>query len=400
NGNASIQTVIGTGFTTYSDSVSKRNIQPFHSGTDVLRQINTISFNYNGKAHLPTDKTFIGVIAEDVRNCAPYAVDTFYAKLDTTDTEPTALLAVKNEAIMYTAVNSIKELDTRITGLEQTVPPAKPILISPVNGATEVPLEVTFTWHAAERATSYRIVITTSRTAIERLVSDTFLVMTFPAYCTAYRWWVEGINIGGTGIASDEWSFTTATPAIPDAPVLISPADSASELPLSNKFTWNASEMADGYQLYISSSPDYSRIIDKISTTDTSVFASVPSYSTLYYWWCVAYNCGGKSTESDIWSFTTQLPPPPPAPPVLALPANGDTTGAENVILSWYKATGATGYKVFVSLTPDDSKLIYQSFIKDTFALVKTEFDKIYYWWVVACNPYACGEKSEVWHFL
>ena len=38
-------------------------------------QINPIWFRYNGKAGLPTDKKYVGVIAQEIEKIAPYLIE-------------------------------------------------------------------------------------------------------------------------------------------------------------------------------------------------------------------------------------------------------------------------------------------------------------------------------------
>ncbi|TAL58331.1 MAG: hypothetical protein EPN85_11855 [Bacteroidetes bacterium] len=53
-----------------------------------------------------------------IRDIAPYAVDTTLLNLHIEDTIPTEILRVRNEAIMYTSLNAIKELDLSVTALQ------------------------------------------------------------------------------------------------------------------------------------------------------------------------------------------------------------------------------------------------------------------------------------------
>lgn len=110
----------GQGYVTFSDRKLKKDTTPFAEGLNVIRDIKTVSFKYNGKAGLDTSKTFVGVIAEDVAEIAPFAIDTFYAKLDSSDTSAMALLAVNSEAIMYATVNAVKELDSIVTAMSSS----------------------------------------------------------------------------------------------------------------------------------------------------------------------------------------------------------------------------------------------------------------------------------------
>ncbi len=77
----------------------------------------------------------IGVIAQEIRNVAPYTVGTFKAKLNERDEAATELLNFNSHALTFVMINAIKELDERTKGLVKIVvqrraltksPPAQP----------------------------------------------------------------------------------------------------------------------------------------------------------------------------------------------------------------------------------------------------------------------------------
>ena len=117
NGNAS--KVGGGSWATFSDVRMKKDINPFNDGLSVLKQINPVTFRYNGKLGYPTDKTYVGVIAQDIEQIAPYTVSTFRTKLNPDDTEETDILQFDGSALIYIAINAIQELDNKIEELNQ-----------------------------------------------------------------------------------------------------------------------------------------------------------------------------------------------------------------------------------------------------------------------------------------
>jgi len=336
------------GWSSQSDRLLKKDTSSFNYGLDIVKQIKPRFFKYNGKANLDTSKKYIGLIAQDLAQFAPYAVDTFYSKLDSADTVLTPLLAVKNEAIIYTAINAIKQLDSSVTVLEQTTPPNKPVLISPADSATDVLSNITVIWHKSVRATSYALFGRKERiedpthaggSVLDRekewwdvttIVTDTFITFTLLDYCETYSWYIVALNDAGASTMSDIWSFTTITPEIPEPPILSSPANASVDLPLANTFIWNKAERTSEYQLYISADTGSISLVNVIDSRDTFAIASVFDYNTTYYWWVVAYNCGGESIKSEIWSFTTASDSA--APPETSEPLASDIAFKNNVI--------------------------------------------------------------------
>jgi len=193
-----------------SDALLKQDTIAFASGLDVVRKIKVMSYRYNGLAGLPTNRTYFGLIAEQLCAIAPYAVDTSLRNLYPTDTTPTPILRVKSEAIFYTAINAIKQLDSTISA-----PPAAPILISPADSAVVDGRTVIFTWHSVSQGiTLYRTQIAKDN-SFSNIVSDypgitdtTFYTGFCDSIPTTYYWRINAKNNAGTGAWSQVFSFT------------------------------------------------------------------------------------------------------------------------------------------------------------------------------------------------
>lgn len=98
-----------------SDSILKDDISPLSHGLDVVRQLHPVSYKYNGKGGMDSAITYYGLVAESVQRVAPYAVDSAAIVLDSGDA-PTPILTLNQEAISYTAINALKQLDAEING--------------------------------------------------------------------------------------------------------------------------------------------------------------------------------------------------------------------------------------------------------------------------------------------
>lgn len=116
NGNAS--KVGGGSWATFSDRRMKEDINTFTDGLSVLKSIRPVTFRYNGKLGYPTDKEYVGVIAQEIESVAPYTVDTYRAKLDPHDAEETDVLRFDGTALTYIAINAIKELDAKVEEIQ------------------------------------------------------------------------------------------------------------------------------------------------------------------------------------------------------------------------------------------------------------------------------------------
>lgn len=189
-----------------------------------------------------------------------------------------------------------------------TPPPAVPTLVSPATGSTNQPLTVTLLWHPAFGAVNYHAQLATDSLFTLLVVNDSILVDTSRQVSalasTKYYWRVKAKNGGGTSSFTSFWNFRTLTPP-PAAPVLVSPANGATDQATSQSFVWRASASATGYRLQLATDSLFTSLILNDSTlTDTTRIATLPGNTTIF-WRTQASNTGGASPFSLVRSLTT-----------------------------------------------------------------------------------------------
>ncbi len=101
-----------------SDSRIKKDIRPFTDGLGVIEKINPVNYELNGKAGLPLGEAGIGVVAQDIKDAAPYTIKTWKAKLEPTDSEETELYDFDANALTYVLINAIKEQQKQLKDLK------------------------------------------------------------------------------------------------------------------------------------------------------------------------------------------------------------------------------------------------------------------------------------------
>ena len=192
----------------------------------------------------------------------------------------------------------------------QIAPPSSPTLISPADGAVDLPLSTSFSWSAAG-AESYAIQVArdSAFTDLERDESDLLDLMVdflLSDYQTTYYWRVKAVNSTGESDWSEIWRFSTQiTP--PSSPTLISPADGAVDLPLSTSFSWSAAG-AESYAIQVARDSAFTDLErDESDLLDLMVDFLLSDYQTTYYWRVKAVNSTGESDWSEIWRFETTL---------------------------------------------------------------------------------------------
>jgi len=93
---------------------------------------------------------------------------------------------------------------------------------------------------------------------------------------------------------------------IPPAPLLVTPPDGSSGVSKNLTLIWEDSEIADGYNLHISTDSDFSSLIVNYSgLNDHSYDIKGLNSLTTYYWRVGAANSIGESEWSSVWKFTT-----------------------------------------------------------------------------------------------
>jgi hypothetical protein len=92
--------------------------------------------------------------------------------------------------------------------------PDAPVLVSPLNGATDVDNDINLEWQSVDEALSYSIQVSVDPDFLHTTASsDSIVVLQFSLNeltgLTTYHWRVRAMNSAGSGGWSDTWTFTT-----------------------------------------------------------------------------------------------------------------------------------------------------------------------------------------------
>ncbi len=109
----------------YSDSRLKKNVTPYSDGLSSLLKINPVRFNYNEVTGYDTQKTYIGVIAQELQQVSPYMVSDLTIKAK----DGTPYLQVDNSAMIYMLINSVKEQQTQMTETKKEIETLKNLVL-------------------------------------------------------------------------------------------------------------------------------------------------------------------------------------------------------------------------------------------------------------------------------
>jgi hypothetical protein len=222
------------------------------------------------------------------------------------------------------SLNGKRTSDWSNTFLFTTGVPA-PVLTNPMNGNILTPDTLTLTWNASTGATiNYYVQLSTDIT-----FSTTFIIndsTASPLYAitsplsaneVTYYWRVRDSTYQGLSAWSPTDSFQTW---LMPAPTLLTPADGASGVSLTDSLIWNkpAGWLVSSYHVQVSTASDFSSnvVVDNSGVSamasgvpDTTYFFSLAtsSLSSGTYYWRVAsidFLTHQSAWWSTVWSFT------------------------------------------------------------------------------------------------
>lgn len=181
------------------------------------------------------------------------------------------------------------------------------------------------------------------------------------------------------------------------SPVLVEPADGASDQPDTLILSWGPVEQAVRYTVEVS--PDESFTEDLIH--EETVFMDTTSVvtdlvgMTEYFWRVKAHNAAGDTDYSEIYSFTTGFP----LEPELQYPEQGNTDVPVSPTFEWTEAGGAEQYKLQLARanTFTEERMVLDTIIVSTTLVIERELEEesIHFWRVRAFNEFGSSDWSD-----
>lgn len=111
----------GGSWSATSDARLKQHVKPYEDGLAQVLKINPVYFNYNERSGYDTSKQYVGIIAQELKEVAPYMVDSF--KKDGTD-----YYKADNTSMTYMLINAMKEQQKMIETQQQQINELKTLL--------------------------------------------------------------------------------------------------------------------------------------------------------------------------------------------------------------------------------------------------------------------------------
>ncbi|MDH7517915.1 MAG: hypothetical protein QHH19_06190, partial [Candidatus Thermoplasmatota archaeon] len=287
-------------------------------------------------------------------------------------------------------------------------PPYVPSNPYPPNGAVNVNLNADLSWSGGDPdgdPVTYDVYFgtTSSPPKVVGNQSGTTYDPGTMNYNTLYYWKIVSWDNYGASTVGPIWSFTTRTNHPPNTPSNPSPANGATNVPITADLSWTGGDPDPGdtvvYDIYFGTTNPPPILVYGHTTTTYDLYTL--NYNTLYYWKIVAWDSFGESTPGPVWSFTT-IANSPPYTPSNPNPSDGASNIDIDAILSW---TGGdpdgdpVTYDVYFGTVSPPPKVVGNQTSTSYDPPGDLAFGTTYYWRIVAWDNYGGSAVGPIWSF-
>lgn len=200
-------------------------------------------------------------------------------------------------------------------------------------------------------------------------------------------------------------STSTAIAAVPAAPTLYSPSDSATVNGTLVTFNWNSVSNVTSYWLEISEFSDFLSsgqslyVLKNVGNYTSDIYSSFPDNGKGYYWHVRACNGDGCGAWSATWYFTNG-PSAVPSTPSLLYPSNNASINGPAIQFQWVPAARASSYTLEIAYDPTFT-ITYYTYDVGTSTSYTPDYPPMpdngltYYWRVAAGNSRGATYSSS-----
>ena len=223
----------------------------------------------------------------------------------------------------------------------ENYPPAVPSDPVPGNFTTNQPVTATLAWQSVDpegHALTYDVYFgtTLSPPLVASNVATKIYAPGLLAFAKTYYWRIVARDELGATTSGPLWRFSTRLFANypPSAPSSPSPANGATNRPVTTTLVWQCSDWdfdAITYDVYFGTASHPPLVASNVATK--SYAPGTLAFTTTYRWKIVARDAPGAETSGPIWSFTTKPSSPLTTPSSPNPPNNG--ASLLSPILSW-----------------------------------------------------------------
>ncbi|HUF08791.1 MAG TPA: T9SS type A sorting domain-containing protein, partial [Rhodothermales bacterium] len=282
--------------------------------------------------------------------------------------------------------------------------PDKVTLVAPIDGSTNVALELMLSWNQALKADAYDLQVATdnqfSNVVLDVGTSGTSLMMDELIHGQVYYWRVRGTN----SVTDGEWSTVRGfiTERGGDTQVLqISPEGGTTGVPLETELVWHSVPGAASYHVQVATTFSFqlSSIKFEASQHPDTVFQLVDLGPDSTFAWRVKASNAGVNNWSMTASFVTGKGVPTQV--VLESPLDEAVEVDLESELIWTVPSRATSFNLQVALDENFSTVLVDEtgLTEVTFTLPQLDPVTDYFWRVQGQNQDGVGDWSETRKF-
>ncbi len=275
----------------------------------------------------------------------------------------------------------------------------KPQAMYPPKDTNGINLLPELKWHSADKANVYHFQFAMDMD-FEVVMEEAYLADTVYQlenelqHREIYSWRVRSKHNSSYSEWSDPMWFSTIFEPV----VLHLPSDDTTSLPLNVSLHWHPIEEINSYMVQAATDSLFENIVfEKDDVTDTTAEVSGLTYATEYFWRVRAKTIDVIGQWSEVWSFTTLLPPPN-----LRLPPDKSYGHEKQVKMEWDAVEGGTKYSIQISEKEDFSSLFFSGAAQnnDSHIIELLEYFTTYYWRIRALDEFERpGAWSQPWSF-
>lgn len=283
-----------------------------------------------------------------------------------------------------------------------------PALLSPLNGATNVPVDAAIQWEEVVGVTGYIISIGTTPGGGEIVNeqqngSDTTFTppLGLPESTLIYVR-ITLFFFDQDDIVCESRSFTTENVTIsPECSSLTNPLNGESGVNVAVNLSWEYAARASGYRLSLGTSPGSTDILDNFDVGNVLSYNPPVNFppDTIIYVSVNPYNENGIAEGCSEEHFTTASLGDPPGCTQLITPANGAINVSLSPFIEWEPVANAIGYRVYIGRTPFINDVLDGAIFTSTSTFVLNfESNNTYFVRIVPFNAagqaQSCGQES------
>lgn len=236
-----------------------------------------------------------------------------------------------------------------------------PSLLTPLDGAGNVPVDTAIAWEDVVGVTGYIISIGTTPGGSDivneqQIGSDTNFIppLGLPESTLIYVR-ITLFFFDQDNIVCESWSFTTENvTGLPACSRLTNPLNGETGVNVAVNLSWEYAPRATGYRLSLGTSPGSTDILDNFDVGNSLFYNPPVNFppDTIIYATVHPYNENGMAMACMEESFTTASLGDPPGCTQLITPANGAINVSLSPFLEWEPVPNVIGYRVYIGRTP------------------------------------------------